>query len=465
MIVPKFSRPNLLVLALFGLTAAVGLFLIVRVIAPAYRQPGNGTYPTRFGYLAVQRKAGRPFPVETALVGERALAEVQLGEGRMAAESVRVPLVPVGKIAAVHVREGDCVEAGQLLATVDPSYAQYRLDSARLALAAAEAAYERAKLGSSYEMALERPKNESINLTAVRKQIAVWKERAAATRKLFERGVISVTEDQEVQIQLTNAERELQTSELGLSVSSAGQVHSVTIAGSLAREKKIDLEQRVRELAECEIRAPAAGIVERVQIHPGEYNQLPGESAFTIAAGLWFEARLDQMALHKVQTGDAATVQLEALPGRPLSGRVTGLVPIVTFSSGGPEGGRPVRPMGAGAPEWPTTFSVRIEFSDEDRARLVPGLTGFVRIEARRETLAVPQSALSSVSASAGLVHVLESDGLRSVRRVSVGTTREGWVEITDGLVEGEKIITRGQEDLEPGDRVLEIGAATVTAR
>jgi multidrug efflux pump subunit AcrA (membrane-fusion protein) len=459
------SRPNLAILALVGATLAAAVFLVVKVIAPAYPQPSNGSYTSRFGHLAMKRRAGAPFTVQTALVGERSIAETQLGEGRIAAEPIRVPVVPVGKIASVQVREGDRVAAGQLLATVDVSVAQFRLETARLELAAAEAELERVKLGSSYEMALERPMRENINLTAIQKKSALWKEKAASTRRLFEQGIISRTQYQEVQIQLAEAEKELQTSELGVSVSSEGLQHSAAIAESIAKEKKFAVEQRARELAECEIRAPAAGVIERVFIHAGEYNQEPGEPAFVIASGLWFEARLDQMAIHKVQAGDEATVHLEALPGRPLVGRVAAVVPIVTYHPGGPEASRPVRPMGAGAPEWPTTFATRIEFAEEDRALLVPGLTGFARIEVSRKVLAVPLAALSSVSSNSGLVHVLESDGLRVVRRVSTGGARDGWIEITDGLRTGEKIIVAGHEDLEPGDHVVEFGAKAVTAR
>jgi len=465
MTVPKFTRPNLAILALIVATCLAALFLVVKVIAPAYTQPANGSYPSRFGYLAVKRRAGTPFAVQTAIVGGRPITAAQLGEGRMVAEPVRVPLIPVGKIAEVLVRAGDIVQEGQLLATVDRSVAQFRLNTAKLELAAAEAEFERVKLGSSYEMALERPQRENINLDSLRKQVALRRDRAAATKRLFEQGTISKTEYQEVQIRLAEAERELQTSELGVSVSSAGIIHSSMIAESLAQEKKFAVEERERELTECAIRAPAGGVVERVLFHPGEYNQAAGETAFVIASGLWFETHLDQMAIHKVRAGDVATVQLEALPARPLTGKVVAVVPIVTYHPGGPEAGRPVRPMGSGAPEWPTTFSARIEFSKLDRALLVPGLTGFARIEASREVLAVPQSALSSINANSGIVHVLGSDGLRDVRRVSTGSVREGWVEITAGLATGDKIIIAGHEDLEPGDRVVEIGAAAVTAR
>lgn len=465
MTVPKLSRPNLAILALVGVTLAVALFLVVKVIAPAYTQPANGSYPSRFGYLAVKRRAGTPFTVQTAHVAERAIAEAQLGEGRMAADAVRVPVVPVGRIAQVHVREGDSVKEGQLLATIDPTFAQFRLETARLELAAAEAEAERVKLGSSYEMALERPQRENISLTATQKKTALWKEKAASMRKLFEQGIISRTQFQEVQIQLAEAEKELQTNELGVSVSSAGIVHSAAIAESLAKEKKFAVEQRTRELAECEIRAPASGIVERVHIHTGEYNQAPGETAFVIASGLWFEARLDQMAIHKIKAGDEATVHLEAMPGRPIAGRVSAIVPIVTYSPGGPEASRPVRPMGAGAPEWPTTFTTRIAFADEDRVQLVPGLTGFARIEAKRSVLAVPQSALTSITASSALIHVIDTDGARTVRRVGTDAAHDGWVAVTGGLAAGEKVITAGHEDLEPGDRIVELGATAVTAR
>ena len=464
MTTPKRTRPSLAITALVTATGAAAIFLVVKVIAPAYFQPTNGSYPSRFGALALKRQAGTPFTVQTARAGEHAITEALLGEGRMAAEPVRVPLIPVGKIAEVRVRAGEIVKAGQLLATIDNSFAQFRLETAKLEFTEAEAELERVKLGS-YGTNLERPERENINRAALRKQAALWTGKAAAMQRLFEQGIISQTQFQDVQIQLAEAEKDLETSELGVNVSSVGIVHSSTIAECIAKEKKFAVEQRERELAECEIRAPADGVIERVFIHPGEYTQRPGEAAFVIASGLWFEARLDQMAIHKVKAGDAATVQIEAMPARPLIGRVSAIVPIVTFQPGGPEASRPVRPMGTSAPEWPTTFSARIEFSEEDRALLVPGLTGFTRIEASREVLAVPQSALSSINANSGILHVLADDGGRTVRRVSTGGVRGGWVEITAGLDAGEKIITAGHEDLEPGDRVVELGATVVTAR
>lgn len=459
------NRSTVAILALATTTAAVALFLGVQVIAPAYTEPSNGSYPSRFGYLAVKRRAGTPFTVETALVGERLITEARLGEGRMAAEPVRVPLIPVGIITEVRVRAGDVVREGQLLATVDRSTAQFRLETARLELAAAVAERARVQVGSAYEMALERPARETINRTLFEKEVALWKEKTAGMKRLFEQGVVSRTQFQDAQIHLAEAERELQTSELGVSVSSAGMVHSATIADSVTKEKRFAVEQRERELAECEIRAPASGVIERVLIHPGEYNRTAGETAFMIASGLWFEARLDQMAIRKVQVGDVATVQLEALPGRPLTGKVAVVVPVVTYHPGGPETSRPVRPIGTGAPEWPTTFEVRVEFSAADRELLAPGLTGFARIEASREVLAIPQSALSSINASSGIVQMLAGDGARALRRVSLGATREGWVEITAGLAAGEKIITAGHEDLQDGDRVVELGGSAVTAR
>ncbi len=465
MTVSKHTRPNLAVLAVIVATCAVAVFLGVRVIAPAYTEPSNGSYPSRFGYLAVKRHAGTPFEVQTAIVASRSITEAQLGEGRMVAEPVRVTVIPIGKIAAVHVRAGDIVQEGQLLATVDRSATQFRLNTAKAELAVAEAELERVKIGSSRETAFERPEREKINLDAVRKQTALRLEKAAATKQLFDQGLVSKTDYQEMQIQIAEAQRELQASELSASASAAGNAQSATIAESIARGKRFVVAECERELADCAVRAPAGGVIERVLIHPGEYNRSPGETAFVIASGLWFEAHLDQLAIHKVKAGDSATVQLEALPSRPLTATVTAVVPIVTYFPGGPESSRPVRPMGGGAPEWPTTFTVRIEFSEQDRALLVPGLTGFARIEASREVLAVPQPALSSINANSGIVHVLGSDGLHAVRRVSTGSVRDGWVEIASGLVAGEKIITAGHEDLEPGDRVAELGATTVTAR
>jgi multidrug efflux pump subunit AcrA (membrane-fusion protein) len=458
-ILPAFLRGNLALAALVLATVAGSAFLVGKVIWPAYQKPSNRTYASRFGFAEVQRARGVPFAVQTAPAQMRRIVTRQLGEGRVTAQPVRVPIVQRSRIASVAVQEGARVTKGQVLATLDDTLQRLTVESARLFVESAQAELERVKLGSTYNLAQERPEREGINLEASRKQIAILRERHEALQKLFTQGAVARAQVADSELRIAEADRDFQSATLGVEVSQRGQPQSVAIAENNLKRQQNNLEQALVALADCQVTAPADGIIENVLVQPGEYNQLPGSVGFVIASGLWFEAHVDQTAIHKVTAGSKAQVQLEALGGAPLEGTITRVVPIVTYSTGGPEGNRPVRALGTGTPEWPTTFSVIITLAESDHARIAPGLTGFVRIESAREALAVPLSAVTSVSAGRGLVQAI-SDGQRIVREVTTGDESDGWVEIQSGLHDGEIVATAGYEDLQPGDRFTAVSPA-----
>jgi len=449
---------NRALLALVLATIAGGTFLIKKVIWPAYQKPTARSYTSRFGFAEVQRARGIPFTVQIAPVQTRRIVTQQLGEGRITAQPVRVPIVQCARISSVSVQEGDRVTKGQLLAVLDDTLPRLAVESAKLLAESAHAELERVKLGSAYTLTQERPEKEGINLAASRKQIEILNERHQSLLKLFHQGAVARNQVAENELKLADAERDFQSATLGVNVSQLGQPQSVTIAENNLKQQQNALQRATVAIEECRILAPADGIVENVLVQPGEYNRNAGEVGFVIAAGLWFEAHIDQTAIHKVTVGSKAQVQLEALGGQPLEGTIARVVPIVTYGAGGPETKRPVRALGTGTPEWPTTFSVVIDFPAPASARLAPGLTGFARIESARDALAVPLSAVTSVSAGRGLVQVI-AEGKRVVREVAIGEETDGWVEIETGLARGEMVAVTGHEDLQPGDRFTAVSS------
>jgi multidrug efflux pump subunit AcrA (membrane-fusion protein) len=432
----KANRP---LAALVAATALLATLIIVAIIWPAYQKPSNRTYDSKFGYAAVRKSLGLATNVEVSTAQRRKIVSRQLGEGRITAMPVRVPIVPIDRIVSVAVSEGDRVVKGQILAELDPTQAQFRVESARLLVESAQAELARVKLGSSYTLTQERPEREGINLEASKKQIQILRERHASMSTLFNQGAASRVQLLEIESKLAEAERDLQASQLSVDVSSKGQPQSTSIAENNLQQMQNAFLQRMRELEDYHVRAPADGVLESVLVNPGEYNRTPGEVGFVIASGLWFEAHIDQTAIQKVNVGDKAQVQLEAFPGQPIEGAIARIVPIVTYSSSGPEAKRPVRAMGTGAPEWPTTFSVIVEFPQELARKLAPGLTGFAAIDGEREALSVPLSAVTLFSARQGAVNVVGAGG-NATRKVTLGDSWQDWVEIRDGLAEGEKV-------------------------
>ncbi len=455
---PRPSLGNLAIVVLVTLTGLFACFLVSVVIWPAYQKPSNRLYNSRFGYATLKRATNQSSIAQTEAVQLRKIATRRLGEGRITAMPIRVPIIPIDKILSVKVAEGERVTKGQVLAELDPTLARLRVEAATLLVKNAQAELERVKVGSTHTLVRERPELDGINLEANQKQIAILQERHTAMRSLHDQGAASRFQLLEIESKLADAQRDLESSQFGLDMSSKGQVESTSIAENNLQQQKILCQQRQAELENYRIVAPADGIVGSVQIQPGEYNRTSGEVGFVIAAGLWFEAHVDQTAIHDLSVGSSAEVQLEALPGEPLVGTVSRVVPIVNYSSGGPEGSRPVRALGMGAPEWPTTFSVIVEFSAKDEEKLAPGLTGFARIEDERKVMAVPLSAVTTFSARQGAVTVITA-GARANRKVTLGAASEGWVEIKEGLTLGEQVAIAGSADLSASDHLKNMAA------
>jgi multidrug efflux pump subunit AcrA (membrane-fusion protein) len=199
-------------------------------------------------------------------------------------------------------------------------------------------------------------------------------------------------------------------------------------------------------------------VVQQVLVHAGEYNQDAGRPVIVIAAGCWFEANVDQGAVNQVKVGDEAEVNLAAMGSQPMHGRVRSIVPLVSYDAGGPEATRPTRALGTGAPEWPSTFRVRIE-ADWHTVGVVPGMTGFARIVSRRKSLAVPVGVVTSLSAGSGIAHVVHF-ARQDAREVRCGAVSNGWIEILSGLTLGETVITDGFQFLRPEDSIVTTPAA-----
>jgi len=156
---------------------------------------------------------------------------------------------------------------------------------------------------------------------------------------------------------------------------------------------------------------------------------------------------------------DAVEVRLSAHQDHVFQGKITLIRPLVNFSLGGPETNRPIRPLGTGAPEWPSTFSVRVSLEDSEHL-VVPGLTGYATVVQKRNVLAVPRGTVNAVSGNRGIAFVIGSDGESfAPRNVVTGIKDGGWVEIREGLQAGERVIADGHQVLQPGDRIVIQGA------
>jgi len=429
---------------------AGGLF----VLWPAYQNPSSRMYTSALGYLKVQRLLGIGFKVQAVQPVLHDFNDPVLGDGIMEANFYNVPIVPTAYITNLNVEAGDEVKEGQVLAKLDTVIAQLNISSAELALANAQAEEQRVAVGSVNLLSAERPEQTQADLAGLRRQVDQAQDLVAMFSKLEKDGAGARLQLLTAQMQLSTVETNYEVAKLNVAMSSAGYPQSKQIAQNAVKDADNQLQQRKEALKYYEVTSPVSGIVDRVLVRPGEYNQSPGNVGFIVASNSWFEASMDQRAIGQIREGMDATVNLEAYAGRPFPAKVKRVVPIVTFDAGGPETTTPVRPLGTGTPEWPATFRVWIEVQ-ADGVKLRPGMTGFAKIDCERKSvLAVPREAVSSLSAGEGIVRIVDGGGRVRSTLIHFGQVDDQYVEITDGLNRSDWVLNTNPRYLRDDDKI-----------
>ncbi len=447
----RVLRENRL-LILFGLlTTLFGVLLTWLAIAPRYTDPITRLYTSKLGYAGVARKLGKPFSVTAVTVKVQPISAVYQGEGTTQSEPVMVPLIPMGTLLSVRGEVGDHVKKGDLLVVIDDRKARVKIAAAKAAIDIAISELERTEIGSSYILEQERPERDKIRLKYATLRAQIHEELIAMEAELNHRGVANRLDLLKQRLEQIEVLARIDETELSLQMAEVGSDASVEIAKAKIREAELALDHRELELEEYRIYSPADGIIERRLVHEGEYNQDPGRPAFLLATGLWFEARMDQTTLGRFAVGDPAEIYLEAYPGQPISGTISKILPLVSYDLGGPESTRPIRPLGTGAPEWPSTFGVQVSW--ESGPQIVPGLTGFARIYKETNGISIPNVALVARSGRTAFVYRVEGDQWKA-KDVVLGLSARGYTEILEGLKPGDIILSNGYQVLESGDQV-----------
>ena len=196
---------------------------------------------------------------------------------------------------------------------------------------------------------------------------------------------------------------------------------------------------RIR-LGYTEIRAPFDGLIIARYIDLAEQVN-PGTPLFRISdfTPLLCPIQVPERDLPKLQLGQKAYLTFEAWPEKRFSADVLRIRPVVDALSG----------------------TVRVTLDVDSEGLLRPGMFArvFVETETRDNTLVIPKVALSLESIG-DIVYVADGD-TASRRSVGLGFREGDFVEVLEGVSEGEQVIVVGQDGLSEGTpiHVLDGGA------
>ena len=403
-------------------------------------------------------------------VARRTIVETVNASGKVYPE-VEVKLSPdiSGEIVELEVAEGDSVKKGQVLAKIYGDIYVTQRDQAEAIVKQQQAqlADAQASIG-----ALEAHLNQSKQTYDMQKQ-------------LYDEKVISRNEFNTADAAYKSAIANLQAAKEGISGSKAG------VQSAQAALQKANKDLRLATLV-----SPMNGIVSLLSVKKGERvvgsSMMAGTEMMRIADMSKMEVRVDvgENDVPKVHLGDSATIEVDAYNDR----KFTGVVTQIASSNNGASTQSDLSNTSTDV----TNYKVYIRLNPDSYKDLVtakkripfrPGMSASADIQTKTHAnvLSIPINAVTTReksdsaknssmngatannnsdidnSSSGGndldvVVFILRSDGTVEKQKVKTGIQDINYIEITDGLKEGDEVITGPYEvvskTLKNGDKV-----------
>ncbi|WP_444816304.1 efflux RND transporter periplasmic adaptor subunit [Stutzerimonas frequens] len=360
------------------------------------------------GWLIRSQLQGPQVPayrLETRPLVQRVVASGEVDSQSLAQVGSEI----TGVVAARHVREGDEVEAGDLLL-------ELRDDEQRARLREAEAALQQL-IDSTRPQAQATLREAQHNLEQASREL---KRRET----LFERKLLASEP-------LEQARRAELTARV---IRDRARFAAAALAegGSEEQVLRQRLEAARVTLAKTRIHAQVMGIVQTRDVEPGDLVQ-PGRTLLSIARSGSSEILLplDEKNLAPVRLGQAASIIADAYPERVLPARVSFIAPAVDTARG--------------------TIDVHLDLL-QPADFLRQGMTVSVNIETGRrdQALVLPNDALRARSGPRAQV-LRVRDGVVERVDVRLGLLGNALSEVVEGLTTGDLVLL---DDAEEGKRV-----------
>ena len=237
-----------------------------------------------------------------------------------------------GYVAGVPAVENAIVKAGDTLVVIDDGDYKIAVDAARAKIATQDATIARlGKQAEAQKAAIEQARAQISSAKADVTRTSADLERTASLAKDRYASVKTLDQARADQIKavqsVTGAEAALTAAEANLAVAIATQIE----AERTKTELQSSLEKAVRDLAFATIKAPISGVVGNRAAQVGDYVQ-PGTRLLALVPldHVYVEANFKETQLADMAPGQTATVTVDSLGGKT----VTGVVESVSPASG-----------------------------------------------------------------------------------------------------------------------------------
>ena len=426
--------------------------------------------------------------VQTALVQRRDVTALVTASGEVRPRDyVHITASAFGRITGIHVKEGDRVRKGQLLAELEAVQPAADVRAQEAELAATQRDTESA--AAAVDSAEANVKTAEASLARTRAVLERSQADFERARSLHEEQLISRASFEQARADHAIAVAGVEEA-AARHAQARAQLNQARAQARIAQERieraRAALDRARDMLTKHTFVAPIAGVVTDLPVSEGEnlvvgIQNAPGSLLMTIAdlSVITTEVMVDEADIGAVQVGQTAPVHVDAFPDRLFTGKVTEIGNTAVIRSTGLAAAQ-----SAISGQQAKDFKVVITLENPDES-LRPGLsaTADITTATRKNVLTIPLQALTirqqrDVEPPAGeaVTHAADlpagprgngqtewegvfvvRDGRAFFQPVETGISGLSETEVLAGLPEGYEIVTGSYEvlrTLQSGERV-----------
>lgn len=386
------------------------MIIIVGLLSGCSKSTKSNAVEEKEDYVPVEVKTATTGAIEN---------NVKLNGKVVANEEISIIPKVSGIVTNVNVKLGDKVKEGSVLFTIEQEDLLRNVDQganainiANQGVKQAENALNTAKL--NYELNKEKIENAQINLDR--------------TRKLYEEGL--VPKSQLEQAELAASEKNLELSRT--------QVEQAEIAYEQAlnqlRQAEISYEQTASSFNNTVVKAPKSGVVSTLNVKEGQIIA-NGQVAATIVdmEKVYIEINVVEDMVNRLKVGEKVEISIPSAFNEHITSTISYISPTADAIS--------------------QLYPVKIYIENPDE-RIKPGMNGEVMLGLDKvdEAIVVDGDAILDKD-DEKIVFIVEED--KAVERiVSIGLDTGDYIEIKDGIKEGDRVIVQGQHYVKNGEKV-----------
>jgi len=397
----------------------------------------------------VEESKGIAVETQIAVKGEIETDYVYSGK-IVAANAVNIFPMAQGNVKEINVKIGDSVKAGDVLFTIDTESLEITLKQLQASLQAADAGVAQAQAaynmvdGAAFQMNVESLKG---NVETARKNYENMEKTFENSKILYENGVIAKTEFDNIELGYIQAKTAYETASKSLELTTGqmleenkAQAQAGLSAAAAQRDGlKAQIESVEKSLRDATVTAPIDGKVTALNVTAGEMlstAQIP--AAVTDASKLKIKVSVSQRIINSVESGDKVSIKTEAL-SEIIEGKVSTVNPAANMSG---------------------TYDIEIEIDNKDD-KLKSGMFAEVTFtnEKGSEEIVVDRNVI--VTKNGETYVFVDDNGLAVKKMVETGIDDGISIQITDGIEEGEMLVTKGQSYLKEGDKLNVVNAVS----